>query len=218
MATYLYAIARVDHTGTPPAIEGGCPIRWIQVRELACAVSEVKLRARYEPTQEDLLLHNRVLEQLMGQVPLIPMRIGTIAEHADQVETLLGQGYHLFEETLERIGGKVQFTLDVQWEPAAIQALVGQDERVARLKASLQSKSGAPTVEERLQVGQLVASILNERAPAVREMIVKALRPVSLRHQVIERSNPEWFFSAAFLVEQTRAEAFENKDTLIANK
>lgn len=209
MAKYLYGIARIGESEELPAISTERQVEWIRVRDLACVVSEVKLVERYEPTKEDLLLHNRVLEQLMEQVAVIPMSIGAIAEDAIQVERLLEQGYLLFSETLDRIQGKVQFTLDVQWQPEAMRSVAEQDERVARFKESLCAKQGEPTLEDRIALGQLIASVLNEQAPAIREAILNALGAVSIRHQVIERKSPAFFFSAAFLAERKRAGKFE---------
>jgi len=209
MAKYLYGIARVAQSEGLPAITADRSVEWIRVRDLACAVSDVKLVERYEPTQEALLLHNRVLEQLMEQTAVIPMSIGTVAEDAPQIERLLEQGAPLFDETLDRIQGKVQFTLDVQWQPEAMRAVAEQDERVTRFKASVSAKQGQPTLQDRVALGQLIASILNEQAPALRETILKALQPVSSKHQPIDRKSPAFFFSAACLVERQRADDFE---------
>jgi hypothetical protein len=210
MAKYLYGIIRVADSKGLPAVTADRSAEWVRVRDLACAVSDVKLVERYEPTQADLLLHNRVLEQLMEQTPIIPMSIGTIAEDAAQVEGLLDQGYQIFDETLDRIQGKVQFTLDVQWQPEAMRAVAERDERVARFKDELRQRGGQPTLQDRVALGQLVASALNEQAPAVREAIIKALRPVLSKHQPIDRKSPAFFFSAAFLVDRHRAAEFEN--------
>lgn len=210
MAKYLYGIVRVGQSQTLPMISRvERAAEWIRVRELACVASEIKLVERYEPTKEDLLLHNRVLEQLMEQTTVIPMSIGTIAEDAVQVEKLIEEGYPLFEETLDRIKGKVQFTLDVQWQPEAMRSVAERDERVARFRDELKQKGGQPTLQDRVALGGLIASVLNEQAPAVREAIVKALRPVSSKHQPIDRKSPAFFFSAAFLVERQRADEFE---------
>ncbi len=209
MAKYLYGVARLPESAEVRAISADRSAEWIRVRDLACAVSEMKLVERYEPTKEDLLLHNRVLEELMEQSAVIPMSIGTIAEDAVQVERLIEEGYQLFEETLDRIKGKVQFTLDVQWQPEAMRAVAEQDERVVRFREELSQKGGQPTLQDRVALGQLVASIMNEQAPAVREAIVKALQPVSSKHQPIDRKSPAFFYSAAFLVDRQRADEFE---------
>jgi hypothetical protein len=209
MAKYLYGIARIGQSEQPPAMTTDRPVKWIRVRDLACAVWDVELLTRYEPTQGDLLLHNRVLEELMEKTAVIPMSIGTIAESGEQVASLLEEGYELFEQALDRIGGKVQFTLDAQWEPEAMQRVAQEDERVARLKAELMAKGGQSTVEDRVKLGGLIASVLGERAPAVRETILGTLQPYAIKHQVIERKHPMFFFSVAFLVGQTRAEEFE---------
>lgn len=209
MAKYLYGIVRIAQQQAPPAISLERPIEWIRMQDLACAVSEVTFIERYEPSQEDLLLHNKVLEQLMESSPVIPMSIGTVAEDARQVEWLLEQGSQLFDNTLDRLNGKAQFTLDVQWQPEAIPSIAGQDERLIRFKATLAAKEGQPTLEDRIAFGQLIASVMNEQAPAVREAILKALSPVSIRHQVIERKSPAFFFSAACLVDRHRAGEFE---------
>ena len=209
MAKYLYGIARVGQSGELPAIGADRLAEWIRVRDLACAVSEVTLVERYEPSKEGLLLHNRVLEHLMEQSAVIPMSIGTIAEDAAQVARLLEEGYQLFEETMERIQGKVQFALDVQWQPEAMLEVAEHDERVARLREELGKKQGQPTLQDRLALGGLIASVLNEQAPAVREAIIRALRLVSNRHQPIDRKSPAFFFSGVFLVDRQHADAFE---------
>jgi Gas vesicle synthesis protein GvpL/GvpF len=108
MTVLLYAITQAD---TPVAGEGldERPLRAIRGGKLAAVVSD--LDAPPPPTEPNMWAYEQVVEQLMAQAPLLPARFGSTADHDEQLERILSERQHEFQQTLEQVRGAVEIAV-----------------------------------------------------------------------------------------------------------
>ena len=94
-ATYVYGVALAEplQDGHPPlgvpGIGGrGDPVRTIVVRDLAAVVSDVP-GLRIDLKRENLLDHQRVLEEVLRRSDVLPFSFGTVADSDDEIREVL---------------------------------------------------------------------------------------------------------------------------------
>lgn len=95
-----------------PAGPQGCPVELLHDGELAAACSAVP-DACASPSVDHLMAYAKVIDQLHGQGPVLPMRYGCLLEHDSQVIDLLRVRYDHFLAALREVEGCDEFGLRV---------------------------------------------------------------------------------------------------------
>lgn len=114
MSVYVYAI--VDATDLPPAVPrgiGGAPVQAIASGGIAAATSEGV--APPEPTEEALWAHERVVEALMEERTVLPVRFGIALADADRLRAELRRREEELVRILARVRGRVELGVRAVW-------------------------------------------------------------------------------------------------------
>jgi hypothetical protein len=101
---WVYAICDRPERPAPPPLEG-CS---------AGGVLAVFARDEHEPTPEALWAQERVLEQLMSDRAVLPLRFGTRLEDEDALRAVLAADQARFHEALARVRGRVELGVRVR--------------------------------------------------------------------------------------------------------
>jgi hypothetical protein len=128
-----------------------------------------------------LAAHQAVIEQVMKDHTVVPVKFGTTARGEAEVQRILEKGYSQLKAVLEAMEAKIELDVVAQWrEMSAIFAEIGEDAEIKRLKDSIFSRpSGEATWEERIQIGQLVKLRLDRMRDERAAEIVEALKPLA---------------------------------------
>jgi DnaJ-domain-containing protein 1 len=180
---YLYGV--VPACGTPadfgPIGIDGRPVRAVgdgQVAMLAGPVSDAADFSHFTPQQalRCLAEHQRALERVMTDTSVIPLKFGTVARDQRQITDILRAGGQRLADTLSKYGGKVEMDVSVYWgDLQAALAATADDPAVAALKKQIASSS-APTVQQRIQLGQAVKAALDCRRQRLAEELLGDLK------------------------------------------
>ncbi|MCZ7664882.1 MAG: GvpL/GvpF family gas vesicle protein [Thermoleophilia bacterium] len=182
-ATYLYGIVPTNECVTVPgdgvsAQPGG--IHTVPYNDIAAVVGPSDLEDYSGMGREDLvrvlLGHQRVVEQVMRAFPVLPAKFSTVLAGEDRVVDLLAQGHDLFLAELDRLEGCAQMEVLVQWDLGDVFADLGQDERVARLRADAETASPERVKELQILAGRLVQALLEEKRAAYQARLSSRLR------------------------------------------
>src|SRR5215216_3776838 len=111
-ATYIYGVAPAApfETGGPPLRVSGIGGRGAQVRtvalgDLVAVVSDVP-GLKIDLSRENLLDHQKVLEEVLSRTDVLPLTFGTVADSDEEVrEVLLRGGYDALQEQLDYVRG-----------------------------------------------------------------------------------------------------------------
>src|SRR5262249_47385357 len=89
-------------------------------------------QSKTEASRRNMMAHTLVLEEVMEQFDLLPVRFGTIAPAAGSVEArLLAPRYQEFTELLEQMRGRIEVGLKAFWyEGAAVAEVVRENETI----------------------------------------------------------------------------------------
>lgn len=162
-----------------------------------------------EKALQCLAQHQRVLEQVMLDAPVLPLKFGTYAEDDRQILAILRSGSPAFAGALEKYAGKVEVDLGVFWtDLQAVLAETAGHEAIVSMKARLASQ-GPPTTEQRIELGQMVKMLLDHRREQVAGELAAALREKWPQAIVHAAPDDTMVFSAALLIGRDEQARFD---------
>jgi hypothetical protein len=210
---YLYAIVACpeEHEFKTRGIgERGDTVRTIVYRRLAAAVSASPV-IEYESSRRNMMAHTVVLEEIMADYDILPVRFGTIATgDAAIIERLLALRYEEFVSLLEGMRGRIELGLKAFWhEGVAFEEVVRENDKVRKLRASLQGRPLEETYYERIALGEAVEKALNLIRARDEEAILSRLRPFSHKTRSNKIISDRMVLNAAFLVDRASSAAMD---------
>ncbi|MBI4336424.1 MAG: GvpL/GvpF family gas vesicle protein [Chloroflexi bacterium] len=214
---YIYCIIRCPEprafADVAPLAEGGGVVHAVPHDGLAAVVCD-SLAADYESTRANMLAHQRVLERVMREFTLLPVRFGTVASPPSPegaVRRLLGKRDQEFGGLLAEIEGKAELGLKALWrnEKAVFEEIVAENEAIRRLRDAIQRQSAQATHFDRIRLGELVSKALAQKKAREAAGIMARLRALACRSVENECPLDRMVLNAAFLVEKAREPEFD---------
>jgi hypothetical protein len=186
-ATYIYAVIPTGDRGVfDVAGLGGDndEVYTVPHNNIAAVVSASPL-ADYQGLQRNdtvpyLVAHQRVIETVMQDYPLLPVKFGTVLPDEDTARRLLAQGETLFCTNLEKFAGLLQMEVVVLWDLQQVFEEIGQEEPIAQLKAQVVGRPPEETIIERVVIGQMAHASLEQRRAALQDRLLRPLREIAL--------------------------------------
>jgi hypothetical protein len=115
-ALYLYAIIeRANMPAPPPLGLEGAPVFAVERRKSAAVVSQFSALAA-TPNEVNLWRHEAVVEALMAERAVLPVRFGALLADKAAVRSVLDTHYAEFMHNLPRVRGRVEVGLRVLWQ------------------------------------------------------------------------------------------------------
>jgi pimeloyl-ACP methyl ester carboxylesterase len=208
MGTYVYAVTAEDH---PVRLEGltgvGQPpedVRILRESPLLAVVSDAppELRAK----RRDLVAHQAVLERLMEDGSVLPMRFGLVAPDEDSVKQVLDENAEAYTDRLHLLAGCVEYHLKASRdEDDLLREIVGTSPEVRELNEFTRAHPEAQ--DERMRLGETVSAEVRRREEQAAQEIVSTLAADAERHVTTE-ADREHFLNASFLVRRGSGDDF----------
>src|SRR5436305_2478107 len=111
----------------------------------------------FDPTRENALAHEHVIESVMKSHTIIPMSFGTVFRTDDDIKEVLRSIYPSLKDVLEQMSGKVEFGLKVTWDrDQIVEELKRQDEEIHRFHLEITKKHLQSTYLARMQLGRMI--------------------------------------------------------------
>jgi Gas vesicle synthesis protein GvpL/GvpF/Lsr2 len=172
---YVYGIlpADIELAGDMPGV-GEHPglLRVIRSAGLAALVSEVDLSAR-PGSPDDRRTHREILDATASEVPVVPLRFGTILSSEDTVAgELLAARRDEFADALDRLDGRAEFLVKCRYvKESLLDEVASQNMQAARLRDTIDGDHPDAARDARIELGE----ILKEQVAATREEDTRAL-------------------------------------------
>ena len=215
LGVYVYCIVELAEPRTfgKVGIGGqGAEVYTVHYSGLAAVVSQSPLVV-YDPTRENLLAHNRVNEVMIenGFTP-VPMSFGTLFKTEQDILEFLKLTYDALRNVLDKMKGKLEFGLSVNWKREEVLADLEQENlEIRRLKDEIASNRLSSTYFARMQLGRLVERALTERSEAYVREIYEHFADTAIASRSNKPMGDKMILNAAFLVERNQAHAFDAK-------
>src|SRR2546430_1270798 len=218
---YVYGIVETkEHLNFGKIGIGGAgePVYTVNHQDIAAVVSKTPV-AIFDPTRENALAHEHVIETVMKNHTIIPMSFGTVFRTDDDIRQVLKSIYLSLKDVLSQMAGKLEFGLKVNWDrDQIIEELQQQDEELRRFHHEIVRKQLQSTYFARMQLGRMIDKALGERSTQYVREIYEALRNVCVASRDNQPIGDKMIMNAAFLVERDRETEFDAVVNKIAKK
>jgi hypothetical protein len=223
VGTYVYAITTADHPlhleGLHGVGEPAASLRTVGTGTLSAVISDApeNLRAK----RRDLAAHQAVLERLMVDGPVLPMRFGLVGSDDESVTAALVEHRDAYTERLARVDGCVEFNLKVsRAEDDLLREIVQEAEQpeqadgtgdfaeaaeVRRLRRVTRDDPGAQ--REKVRLGELISSEVRLRQEREGAELVSRLADGTVDQSLAEPTSAH-FLNVSFLVRRADAPSF----------
>src|SRR3989338_3556115 len=130
---YLYGIIHDNQARrwNLPGIGGSAVVYTVCQEALAAIVSDGAMEI-YETTQENLLAHNKVLEEIMKAFWVLPLRLGTVAKSEAEVRAFLQKASRPLREAYSQLEGRAEVDVEAQWHGDGIFKLIAEENEKIR--------------------------------------------------------------------------------------
>lgn len=158
-----------------------------------------------------LTAHQRVVETVMCDYPVLPVKFGTILPDEAHIRAMLMQGAELFNRELQRVAGTLQIEVVVLWELAQVFAAIAQESTITELKARIINRPPEETMAERVALGQAVQAALTSRRATLRTYIVESLQDLALDMVINPSMDDSMVVNLALLIHEMQQQALNDR-------
>lgn len=218
---YVYGIVETkEHLNFGKIGIGGAgeAVYGVNYQDIAAVVSKTAV-AIFDPTRENALAHEHVIETVMKNYTIIPMSFGTVFRTDDDIRQVLKSIYVSLKDVLKQMAGKLEFGVKVNWDrDQIIDELQQHDEELRKFHQEIVRKQLQSTYFARMQLGRMIDKSLAERATLYVREIYEALRSCCVASRDNQPIGDKMIMNAAFLVERKREAEFDAVVNKLAKK
>ena len=200
-----------------PGLGGAGPVYTMAHQGLSCVVSDYRGREFGSMSKEEvvhcLLSHQVVVEHVMTEHTVLPVKFGTLLATSDEVRDLLAQGYHQFIDALAWFQDKVEVEVAATWDTGQVLQEISNEDDIVRAREAIASRPGQQTLDERIHLGQMVKASMDRRRDSYRERMIDFLKPLAIDVQPNALVSDQMVMNVAFLVEKANQEQFDARVT-----
>jgi hypothetical protein len=190
----------------------------IQYGGLSAVVSDTPVVV-YDPTRENALTHEHVIELVLKEFTVIPMSFGAIFRTEDDVIEFLKDTSDALRDVLVKMKDRIEFGLKVNWDPETVLKQVEEEtEDIRRLKEEILSNKATSTYFARMQLGRMIERAMSEASDTYVRVIYDHLRDCAIASRHNKPIGDKMILNAAFLVERDKAAEFDHKVGEIAQQ
>jgi hypothetical protein len=210
VVVHLYGVTTAS-APPQPALKGrqGTELRLVADESLAVIVSDVDAEA--PAGRKDLLAHAHVLEAYAEETTVVPMQFGIALPSDDVVrERLLEHDRESLEQLVHTFEGLVQVTVQAfHHEEPALREILRRHPNLLAAREQMHAFPESVTQAQQMELGQAVASALEELEEEDRLMILDRLAPLSRAVAENDAAGSHEIMHSAFLVSRGDRAAFD---------
>jgi Gas vesicle synthesis protein GvpL/GvpF/Lsr2 len=164
---YVYGIlpADIEVAAEMPGV-GEHPglMRIVRSDDLAALISEVDPSGRLG-SPDDLRVHSEILDATAAEVPVLPLRFGTVLASEEAVAGELLTAHHdEFADALGELEGRVQFVVQGRYvEEAILEEVVRENKQAARLRDKTQGKDLDAARGARTELSEIISEAVTAK-------------------------------------------------------
>jgi hypothetical protein len=211
---YIYAIIRHDGPldyGPMGIGKRADRVYGINYKDISAIVSNSPI-VQYEARRVNMIAHQTVLEEVMKQFTVLPVRFSTISENDDDTAILriLEKDYNKFDDLLNKMEGKKELGLKVLAQEAPIyESIVEKYDEIRTLRDKLMNLPADKTHYQRMKIGEMVAEALKKETENYKNIILEVLTPLSEDLKINDNYGELMILNSAFLIRNSIEPEFD---------
>ena len=166
---------------------------------------------QYPVTRANTMTHQKVMEEVMKQYPMLPVRFGTIGEGIHLIrERVLKARYEELRDSLNYMRDKMELGLKAIWPDMKpiFQEIAEKEKEIGRLKQRLMQRGGG-TQREQVRLGEMVKEALDARRVHEEQAILRSFHGLWVERKISNPFGDQMVTNTAFLVGKDKEEAFD---------
>jgi hypothetical protein len=174
---------------------------------------------KYALSRENMIAHEKAIEEVMKEHQVLPVRFSTIAEDEEKIAKILEKEHDRFAELLKTMAGKTELSVIAIFKEDVIYKDI--TEKYQDIRAFKERIAGLPPEKTRgplMEIGRRVEAALHQEREIHKEEILDTLTGLSCDVKVNDNYGELMILKAAFLVERRREEEFDRKVNELAEK
>jgi hypothetical protein len=195
------------------------PVHSQVVDEFCFLYSEAR-QEKYLASRRNLLTHEKVLEQTMdaGFRVLLPLRFGLVVKDWETIMSqLINPHKDQLNQLFQKLAGKREVSIKIFWDAKAeLQTMMESHQDLKQQRDNMEGKN--LSMEEVIQIGQLIEINLLARKQAVIEVFSQELNPFAQEIVVSDPMTEEMIYNAAFLIPWESESEFSKRVEVIDQK
>jgi len=166
---------------------------------------------KYVINRENLTVHEKVIEEVMKDYTVLPVRFCTIAASAEEVRTLIRRRYSEFNGLLKDMDNKVEMGLKVLWKDMnqIFHEIPEENSEVRKLKKKAAAKSGKSDVGQKIALGKAVKAALEAKKTSEGKQILNTFKRSAVDVRTNDLFGDSMLLNAAFLIDRSREKEFD---------
>lgn len=218
---YIYCIVAANEERDFP-VKGigdrGDSVYSICYQNIGAVISD-SLVMKYPVSRKNTVAHQLVMEKIMKDYTILPVRFCTIAEDNGRISSkdrikdkILRERYDEFKALLAEMDNKAELGLKAMWTDIDLifEEILETNKEIRLLKKKIASMKGTEGHNERIRLGGLVKSALEKRKEKEANTILKPLKKISVDNRINDTFSDRMLLNAAFLVDQAQGEKFDS--------
>ena len=210
---YIYCIIKSNQSQSfgPLGIgERGDELYTVCFKDIAAVVSNSPIK-KYPVARENLIPHERAIEEVMKAYTVLPVRFCTITEDEEKVKKILERKYDEFLDLLKNIEGKKELGLKAIFKEDIYNHILEKHKEIKTLKEKLKGLPSDKIYFERMEIGRMVETALEKEKESHKEDILNNLSLLAIETKTNYVYGERMIINAAFLVEKDKESEFDQK-------
>jgi len=212
---YIYCIVGTSEARNfgPIGIgDRGDPVTTIAYKDLGAVVSSIPM-TKYVVSKENMISHEKVIEAVMKDHALLPVRFYTVAPNAEEIRSLLRRRYLEFKKLLRELDNKVELGLKAFWRDmnAISQEIVNESGQIKVLRTKMTGCSAKEAGQDKGAVSEMLKQALEHKKAKEKETLLQPLRQLSSDSCLNMTYGDDMLLNAAFLVDRVREKEFDGE-------
>ncbi len=188
----------------------------IPYQDITAVVSDYPVTT-IKPLRKNLFPYHQVTRTLAESCTTIPARFGQIAQHGEEVFTILRRHHPRIRQELERLHHKVEMGVQVLWQVDNLfEYLIQQDRTLKGLRDRLLHRSSSVTRQEQIEFGGRLRDKLQDARERVSQRTMAHLREVAVEAKVDEPIEEQMAMNGLFLVRKEQQQHFTEQIEKVA--
>ncbi len=190
--------------------ERGDIVSTIGYNDISAVISSSPM-TKYVINRENMMAHEKVIEKVMKDYTVLPVRFCTIAASAEEVRTLLRRRYPEFKGLLRDMDNKIEMGLRGIWKDMnqVFYEIAEDNKEVKKLKKRVEGKTGKTGNTSRVSLGKAVKKALDEKKADETRKILNIFKRSAIDVRTNDMFGDSMFLNAAFLIDRTREKEFD---------
>lgn len=189
----------------------GDDVYTVSFQDIGAVVSKSPVK-KYSVSRENLIPHERTIEEVMETHTVLPVRFCTIAKNEDKVRKILEKEYNRFKALLESLEKKKELGVKAIFKEEMIyRHILEQNDEIRKLKDKLTGLPPEKTHYQRMEIGKMVEIALVEERESCKASLLSLLSPLAIETKINKTYGEMMILNAAFLVHEKDEPIFDAK-------